>query len=176
MVGTILPMAFGMVVGNLDRELRAFLGKAALVMIPFFAFGLGASLDLNKVWMAGVLGWVSAWASSSSPASPCSSSIARPAAPVSQASRPHRPPATRQPFPPSSPRSTRLCRCEKRRHHSGRRFGRHHRGPCADGHRLRGRPFRPFQEPRRRGGRGGRSRTLCRSAALTFRQAAIVPM
>ena len=56
MVGTILPMAFGMVVGNLDRELRAFLGKAALVMIPFFAFGLGASLDLNKVWMAGVLG------------------------------------------------------------------------------------------------------------------------
>jgi 2-keto-3-deoxygluconate permease len=56
MVGTILPMALGMLLGNLDHELRAFLGKASLVMIPFFAFGLGASLDLNKVWLAGLLG------------------------------------------------------------------------------------------------------------------------
>jgi 2-keto-3-deoxygluconate permease len=56
MLGAILPMLVGMLIGNLDREMRAFLGRAALVMIPFFAFGLGASLDLGKVWMAGLLG------------------------------------------------------------------------------------------------------------------------
>ena len=56
MLGAILPLLVGMLLGNLDRELREFFGKAALVLIPFFAFGLGAALDLKKVWMAGVLG------------------------------------------------------------------------------------------------------------------------
>lgn len=56
MLGAILPLLIGMLLGNLDHELRDFFGKAALVLIPFFAFGLGAALDLNKVWMAGVLG------------------------------------------------------------------------------------------------------------------------
>lgn len=56
LVGSILPLAFGMLVGNLDKELRAFLGRAVPVMIPFFAFALGAGLDLQKVWMAGLLG------------------------------------------------------------------------------------------------------------------------
>jgi len=56
LVGSILPLAFGMLLGNLDREMRAFLGKAVPVMIPFFALALGASLDLHKVWQAGVLG------------------------------------------------------------------------------------------------------------------------
>jgi 2-keto-3-deoxygluconate permease len=45
-----------MLLGNLDRERRAVLGKAVPVMIPFFALALGASLDLHKVWQAGVLG------------------------------------------------------------------------------------------------------------------------
>lgn len=56
LVGSILPLAFGMLLGNLDKEMRAFLGRAVPVMIPFFAFALGAGLDLHKVWMAGVLG------------------------------------------------------------------------------------------------------------------------
>lgn len=56
MVGAILPLAVGMLLGNLDKELREFLGRAVPVMIPFFAFALGAGLDLNKVWQAGVLG------------------------------------------------------------------------------------------------------------------------
>ncbi|MDR6204497.1 2-keto-3-deoxygluconate permease [Paraburkholderia graminis] len=56
LVGSILPLVFGMLLGNLDREMRAFLGKAVPVMIPFFALALGASLDLHKVWQAGVLG------------------------------------------------------------------------------------------------------------------------
>jgi 2-keto-3-deoxygluconate permease len=47
---------FGMLLGNLDREMRDFLSKAIPVMIPFFAFALGAGLDLTKVWQAGLLG------------------------------------------------------------------------------------------------------------------------
>ena len=56
LVGSILPLAFGMLIGNLDRNLREFLGRAVPVMIPFFAFALGAGLDLQKVWQAGLLG------------------------------------------------------------------------------------------------------------------------
>jgi 2-keto-3-deoxygluconate permease len=56
LVGSILPLAVGMLLGNLDREMREFLGRAVPVMIPFFALALSASLDLHKVWQAGLLG------------------------------------------------------------------------------------------------------------------------
>jgi 2-keto-3-deoxygluconate permease len=56
LVGGILPLALGMLIGNLDREMREFLGRAIPVLIPFFAFALGAHLDLAKVWQAGLLG------------------------------------------------------------------------------------------------------------------------
>ncbi|GGF69055.1 2-keto-3-deoxygluconate permease [Azorhizobium oxalatiphilum] len=56
LVGSILPLAVGMLLGNLDRDMRAFLSKAIPVMIPFFSFALGAGLDLSKVWHAGLLG------------------------------------------------------------------------------------------------------------------------
>jgi 2-keto-3-deoxygluconate permease len=56
LVGSILPLALGMLLGNLDREMRDFLAKAVPVMIPFFALALGAGLDLHKVWQAGLLG------------------------------------------------------------------------------------------------------------------------
>jgi hypothetical protein len=45
-----------MLIGNLDREMREFLSRAIPVLIPFFAFALGANLDLSKVWLAGLLG------------------------------------------------------------------------------------------------------------------------
>ncbi|GAB7533919.1 2-keto-3-deoxygluconate permease [Burkholderia sp. 3C] len=56
LIGSILPLALGMLLGNLDREMRAFLAKPVPVMIPFFALSLGAGLDLHKVWQAGLLG------------------------------------------------------------------------------------------------------------------------
>ena len=56
MVGSILPLLLGMLLGNLDRDMRAFLSRAIPVMIPFFAFALGTGLDLSKVWQAGLLG------------------------------------------------------------------------------------------------------------------------
>lgn len=58
LVGSILPLAVGMLIGNLDRDMRAFLGRASPVLIPFFAFAMGGSLDLAKVWQAGLLGLV----------------------------------------------------------------------------------------------------------------------
>ncbi len=56
MVGAILPLAIGMALGNLDSEMRDFLGRAVAVLIPFFAFALGASLNLLDVWRTGLLG------------------------------------------------------------------------------------------------------------------------
>lgn len=56
MLGAILPLCVGMVLGNLDPEMRVFLGQGAPVMIPFFAFALGTTLDLHRVWTAGLLG------------------------------------------------------------------------------------------------------------------------
>jgi 2-keto-3-deoxygluconate permease len=56
LVGAILPLAAGMLLGNLDREVRAFLAPAVPVLIPFFAFALGASIDFGNVWRSGLLG------------------------------------------------------------------------------------------------------------------------
>ena len=56
MVGGILPLLIGILLGNLDRDMRAFLSKASPVMIPFFAFALGSGLNLGKIWQAGLLG------------------------------------------------------------------------------------------------------------------------
>jgi 2-keto-3-deoxygluconate permease len=45
-----------MLLGNLDHDMRAFLSRAADALIPFFAFALGSTLDLHRVWQAGLLG------------------------------------------------------------------------------------------------------------------------
>ena len=57
LAGAILPLAVGMILGNLDEEMRECLSRGIPVMIPFFAFGLGATLDLHRVWIAGVTGF-----------------------------------------------------------------------------------------------------------------------
>jgi 2-keto-3-deoxygluconate permease len=56
LVGAVLPLAIGVTIGNLDREFRDFLARAVPVLIPFFAFALGAGIDLTDVWRAGLLG------------------------------------------------------------------------------------------------------------------------
>lgn len=58
LLGAILPLALGMLLGNLDPDLREFLGKAAPVLIPFFAFALGSTLNLKLVWSAGLAGLI----------------------------------------------------------------------------------------------------------------------
>ena len=64
LVGAILPLVVGMILGNLDREMRDFLSKAVPVMIPFFAFALGTGLDLSQ-GLAGRPARHRAWASRS---------------------------------------------------------------------------------------------------------------
>ncbi|GAA2096060.1 2-keto-3-deoxygluconate permease [Actinomadura alba] len=56
LVGALLPLLIGAILGNLDRDLRAWLGGVTPVLIPFFAFALGASISLTSVWKAGLLG------------------------------------------------------------------------------------------------------------------------
>jgi 2-keto-3-deoxygluconate permease len=56
LVGSVLPLVCGMILGNLDFEVREFLGRAVPVMIPFFAFALGGTLNLGSVVTAGLLG------------------------------------------------------------------------------------------------------------------------
>ncbi|MDR0806676.1 MAG: 2-keto-3-deoxygluconate permease [Enterobacteriaceae bacterium] len=56
MVGAIFPLVLGMILGNLDKDMRAFLRAAPPILIPFFALALGCGLDLGKVWNAGILG------------------------------------------------------------------------------------------------------------------------
>lgn len=56
LVGAALPLAVGMLLGNLDPEMRDFLSRAVPVIIPFFAFALGCTLDLHQILRGGLLG------------------------------------------------------------------------------------------------------------------------
>ena len=56
LAGAILPLLFGIIIGNLDPECRKYFGKAAPPLIPFFAFALGFTLDLHNLLNAGLLG------------------------------------------------------------------------------------------------------------------------
>jgi 2-keto-3-deoxygluconate permease len=56
LLGAILPLMAGIILGNLDRNMRVFLGGAAPALIPFFAFAIGSSLNLTMLWQAGLLG------------------------------------------------------------------------------------------------------------------------
>lgn len=56
LIGVVLPLIIGVVLGNLDVQLRDFLLKGGMVLIPFFAFSLGAQLDLYTIIEAGLPG------------------------------------------------------------------------------------------------------------------------
>lgn len=58
LMGAVLPLAVGIVLGNLDPEIRDLFRGSVPALVPFFAFGLGATLDLHRVWKAGLLGIV----------------------------------------------------------------------------------------------------------------------
>jgi 2-keto-3-deoxygluconate permease len=56
LIGVILPLIIGVVLGNLDEQLKDFLLKGGMILIPFFAFALGAGLNLNTILEAGLPG------------------------------------------------------------------------------------------------------------------------
>jgi 2-keto-3-deoxygluconate permease len=57
-VFAILPLIVGMILGNLDEEMREFLGKGTDVLIPLFALAIGAGINLTNVVRAGLSGIV----------------------------------------------------------------------------------------------------------------------
>lgn len=56
LLGVVLPIALGMLVGNLDRDLRDFLTKGGSMLIPFFAFALGCGLSVGMLIRGGLPG------------------------------------------------------------------------------------------------------------------------
>jgi 2-keto-3-deoxygluconate permease len=56
LLGVVLPIALGMLVGNLDKNMRDFLMKGGPVLIPFFAFALGCGLNFDMLLKAGLPG------------------------------------------------------------------------------------------------------------------------
>ena len=57
-IGAVLPFLIGFTLGNLDHDLRAFFSKATPVLIPFFGFALGNTINLAVIVHTGLLGIV----------------------------------------------------------------------------------------------------------------------
>jgi 2-keto-3-deoxygluconate permease len=56
MLAVILPVLVGFILGNLDENMRKFLGQGQHVLIPFFALALGSNMNLGNIVKAGVPG------------------------------------------------------------------------------------------------------------------------
>jgi len=55
-LATIAPFLLGMLVGNLDADLRKFLAPGSVLILPFLGFCFGSVIDLRAVVSAGLSG------------------------------------------------------------------------------------------------------------------------
>ncbi len=55
-IAVIVPISLGMILGNLDPKMKSFLAGGEKLLIPFFAFPLGAAMNLSDVFDAGLSG------------------------------------------------------------------------------------------------------------------------
>lgn len=55
-IAVLLPIILGMILGNIDYEMRDFLTKGVDALIPFMAFGLGMTINLNAILEGGLAG------------------------------------------------------------------------------------------------------------------------
>ena len=53
LVAVMVPIVIGMILGNIDSDMRTFLGSSKLLLIPFFSFPLGAGMNLETIVQAG---------------------------------------------------------------------------------------------------------------------------
>lgn len=47
LLGVVLPLSLGMLLGNLDDDIREFLRPGEKLLVPFFAFALGTGMNLS---------------------------------------------------------------------------------------------------------------------------------
>ena len=55
-IAVLLPIALGMLLGNLDEDIRTFLKPGEILPVPFFAFALGANMNLAVFFNPQVVG------------------------------------------------------------------------------------------------------------------------
>ncbi|MDS0525528.1 2-keto-3-deoxygluconate permease [Clostridium sp. SHJSY1] len=56
LIAVLIPIIIGMILGNIDTDMRKFLGGSKLLLIPFFSFPLGAGMNLGNIVDAGLPG------------------------------------------------------------------------------------------------------------------------
>jgi 2-keto-3-deoxygluconate permease len=58
LIGVVVPIIVGMILGNLDPDMREFLTKGGSIMIPFMALAMGTRLNFGMILTAGPMGIV----------------------------------------------------------------------------------------------------------------------